>query len=62
MATAKSPFKNAAAAIYAVCVTKEYPPLPPDMSEDAVTFLSRYIDTVGYFSIIIGCGMYETTG
>jgi hypothetical protein len=48
MATAKSPFKNAAAAIYAVCVTKEYPPLPPDMSEDAVTFLSRYVDTVGF--------------
>ena len=41
MATAKSPFKNAAAAIYAVCVSKQYPPLPRDLSEDAVTFLAR---------------------
>ncbi len=42
MATARSPFKNAASAIYSVCVSKEYPRLPSHMSDDACNFLDRY--------------------
>jgi serine/threonine protein kinase len=43
MATSKKPFKNAAAAIFAVCVSKQYPALPADMSEEAVAFLGRQV-------------------
>lgn len=43
MATAKSPFKNAAAAIYAACVSKEHPSLPEDASAEAVSFLDRCV-------------------
>ena len=43
MATAKKPFKNAAAAIFAVCVSKQYPRLLADMSEEAVAFLGRQV-------------------
>lgn len=43
MATAKAPFKNAAAAIFAACVSKEYPALPEDVSKDAVSFLARHV-------------------
>jgi serine/threonine protein kinase len=46
MATAKSPFKNAAAAIYAVCVSKEFPHLPEDFSDEAVSFLARFVPFV----------------
>ena len=42
MGTGKPPFKNAAAAIYAVCVSKELPSLPASMSSDAHHFVSRY--------------------
>ena len=41
MGTAKPPFRNAAAAIYAVCVSKELPSLPLEMSVDAHHFVSR---------------------
>lgn len=41
MATGKPPYRNAAAAIFAVCVTKEYPKLSSGMSEDAYHFLDR---------------------
>jgi serine/threonine protein kinase len=43
MATAKKPYKNAAAAIFSVCVSKQYPSLPKDMSEEAVAFLGRQV-------------------
>lgn len=41
MATGKPPYRNAAAAIYAVCVTKEYPKLAEGMSLAAYRFLDR---------------------
>ena len=41
MATAKKPFKNAAAAVFCVCVSKQYPSLPPEVSDEAVSFLAR---------------------
>jgi hypothetical protein len=41
MATAKKPYRNAAAAIFSVCVSKQYPVLPEAMSSDAVAFLGR---------------------
>jgi serine/threonine protein kinase len=41
MATAKPPFVSAAAAIYAVCVRKEYPKFPSTMSNEANDFLSK---------------------
>jgi serine/threonine protein kinase len=41
MSTAKPPFRNAAAAIYSVCVTKEFPKFPEEMSPVAHDFLSR---------------------
>ena len=41
MATGKPPFKSAPAAIYAVCVTKDYPKLPSAFSSIAHNFLSR---------------------
>jgi serine/threonine protein kinase len=40
MATGKAPFRNAAAAIYSVCVAKEYPSFPSTMSAEAREFLS----------------------
>jgi len=41
MAQGKAPFRNAAAAIYSVCVMKDYPSFPDEMSDDAKDFLSR---------------------
>ena len=41
MSTAKPPFRNAAAAIYSVCVTKEFPKFPEEMSPVAHDFLRR---------------------
>ena len=41
MANGKSSFKNAAAAIYCVCVTKKYPTLPSHYSGDAHGFIDR---------------------
>lgn len=41
MANGKSSFKNAAAAIYCVCVTKKYPTLPSHYSVDAHRFIDR---------------------
>lgn len=41
MATGKLPFRNAAAAIYTICVSKEYPTLPDEFSIEAHHFLSR---------------------
>lgn len=55
MATAQSPFKNAAAAIYAVCVSKEYPHLPDDISEDGTSFLARSVcgnDNLHYYGVV----------
>lgn len=46
MSTAKCPFKNAAAAIYAVCVSKEYPRLPEELSDEAVSFLGRCVSVM----------------
>lgn len=43
MATAKLPFRNAAAAIYTICVSKEYPTLPSNMSIESHHFLSRFL-------------------
>jgi serine/threonine protein kinase len=43
MATGKMPFRNAAAAIYTICVSKEYPTLPREFSIEAHHILSRYI-------------------
>ena len=40
MATGKPPYRNAAAAIYAVCVTKDYPKFEEGMSLEAEHFLS----------------------
>lgn len=40
MAIGKAPFRNAAAAIYSVCVVKEYPTFPTSMSIEAHQFLS----------------------
>ena len=54
MATAQAPFKNAAAAIYTVCVSKDYPTLPDDISDEAVSFLARCVfSSVGSVTIII---------
>mmetsp|Transcript_1758 Transcript_1758/g.3156 ORF Transcript_1758/g.3156 Transcript_1758/m.3156 type:complete len:849 (+) Transcript_1758:216-2762(+) len=41
MASGNKPYKNAAAAIFSVCVSKQYPTLPETMSEEAVSFLGR---------------------
>lgn len=41
MANGKAPFNNAAAAIFAVCVSKALPTFPQHMSPDAHHFLSR---------------------
>ena len=41
MATGKAPFRNAASAIYAVCVSKEYPQFPESISTEGHDFLSR---------------------
>lgn len=42
MATAKAPFPNAGAAIYAVCVSKKFPSFPDLFSADAHLFMERY--------------------
>jgi len=41
MASGVLPFRNAAAAIYAVCVSKEIPTLPTEFSTDAHDFVAR---------------------
>ena len=41
MATAEPPFRSAASAIYRVCVTKDYPPVPPHLSAEAEAFIAR---------------------
>lgn len=41
MATGKSPFRNAASAIFRVCVAKDYPVFPPEFSPEAHVFLSK---------------------
>eukprot|EP01038_Epipyxis_sp_PR26KG_P006841 gene6841-9365_t len=41
MSTARSPFKSAGAAIYNVCVTKNYPTFPENFSTEAHAFLGR---------------------
>jgi len=41
LATGLPPYKNAAAAIYAVCVSKKFPSFPEHFSPDAHHFLSR---------------------
>lgn len=46
MAIGKAPFRNSAAAIYSVCVSKEYPSFPNDMSNDATSFLNRYLNVL----------------
>ena len=52
MATAKAPFKNAPAAIYCICVSKDFPQLPHHMSESAHNFLSRCIDLFIYVNVL----------
>lgn len=41
MATGKPPYRNAAAAIYSVCVTKDFPKFTEGMSVEAYDFLDR---------------------
>lgn len=41
MSTGRAPFANAGAAIYAVCVSKQYPSFPDQFSSEAHAFLSR---------------------
>ena len=41
MATGRAPFANAGVAIYAVCVSKQFPVFPVQFSADAHLFLSR---------------------
>jgi serine/threonine protein kinase len=41
LAKAESPFRTAAAALYSVCVKKEYPSLPSGLSTEAHAFLAR---------------------
>ena len=41
MASGKAPFRTAAGAIYAICVSKQLPAFPAHMSADAHEFLSR---------------------
>lgn len=41
MASGKPPYRNAAAAIYSVCVTKDYPKFGEGMSPEAYHFLDR---------------------
>lgn len=41
MANAEPPFRSAASAIYRVCVTKDYPPIPSHLSSDAHAFIQR---------------------
>jgi serine/threonine protein kinase len=42
LATAKCPYRNGAAAIYAVCVSKDVPSFPDRMSTVSKLFLGRY--------------------
>jgi serine/threonine protein kinase len=44
MATGRAPFANAAAAIYAVCVSKKFPTFPEEFTADAHAFLSRWVN------------------
>ena len=41
LSTGKSPFRNGAAAIYAICVSKEIPTFPDRMSANSQSFLAR---------------------
>ncbi len=41
MASGHAPYKNAAAAIYSICVSRNYPTFPEEFSLDAHRFLSR---------------------
>lgn len=41
MSTGRSPFANPGAAIYAVCVSKQYPSFPDQFSAEAHSFMSR---------------------
>lgn len=46
-AQGKSPYKNAASAIYSVCVAKSFPKFPNHFCVEAHNFLSRYFDKFG---------------
>lgn len=41
MATGRAPYANASAAIYAVCMSKQYPSFPEQFSQAAHSFLGR---------------------
>jgi serine/threonine protein kinase len=41
LSTGRPPYRNAAAAIYAVCVKKDFPTFPGNLSNEAHSFLSR---------------------
>ena len=43
MATARAPYANASAAIYAVCMSKQYPAFPEQFSQVAHSFLGRSV-------------------
>lgn len=43
MATGRAPYKNAAAAIYSICVSRNYPTFPSQFSVDAHAFLGRFV-------------------
>jgi len=46
MATGRAPYANASAAIYAVCMSKQYPAFPEQFSHVAHSFLGRSVHFV----------------